>query len=1032
MSNVNVTAVKGKMALDPGTQFYVMPGVEITSAGDMTFNDSLDLSTTRYGNATGEITLRAGGNLSVNGSIIDNPATPGPSWGLNLVAGADLNSADFMAVNHKGQGNLTVGDDTTVYSANAPVRFASGGDTTINSLYVDNSLTGLQAYFNLGSQSGTITGRVGGNLVLNGGAIQTATGDIDVRVGGNLMLNPYTNLNGGTNMGSIRTTGEYQPDPSQYWNYANGGNINLNVNGSVNGYVNKTTSQNWDAANDVNGDGSLYKWSASYGDISGNNPTEGIATMGGGNLSIRTGGNFTGQSGTFGSGNLTIYSGGDLNGRFLVNNGRGVLSAMGNSGTPSSPLVLEAFNANYDVSAQGSILFGTALNPTVVMGPFGNGNWDLRYGLTSSVSLAAVTGDVTVTGTTPYSANPDVNPSTLLQEERILPPTLEVYAGHDINLQASSLVLAPSCLGNLQLTAGNDINGTYNQTNRASLIMSDMDPSTVYGSQLPDVLLDLFAKKHSGATPDHYNDPNAIQLKAGGDIKEVQLYLPKQAAITAGGDITDIYYSGENLHAGDVSMIAANGNIFFQNMLSSAGNGNTGIDQAGPGYLLVQAGNSIDLGTTKGIKSNGNVVDGYFDTTLGNDGASLIVAAGTNQVVTPDAADKFFNGVHQIVKNPDGTTKTDTVVQMGLRDYGAAYRQFKADGEMGFASQVLAAEENAAMNFFYGHPVVTLQTAGTPPPSVITNGGNVTSTAGSSAIIPLSQDLTIGKVTYPSAVMTSPPAVTTTDPRDSRLADKIDDGKGSISMTESQIATLAGKDDISILARSQVDVGKSSFTQNTQGTGIYTSAGGAVNVFAGGDVNVNESRLMTFYGGDITVWSDLGNINAGRGSRTAVSASPPVLVPTGNGYVLEFKPPAVGSGIRAVTYDPDGAIGPLMAPSPGDIYLYATHGNIDAGDAGIAGNNLFLVAPVILNAQNINPGGNSVGVPATSEGTVSIGALGGAGAMSAASSAIDQNSAVNQAASKFAPSTDLADDFIAKWLDVKVLSFDEDEPEPKK
>ena len=49
-----------------------------------------------------------------------------------------------------------------------------------------------------------------------------------------------------------------------------------------------------------------------------------------------------------------------------------------------------------------------------------------------------------------------------------------------------------------------------------------------------------------------------------------------------------------------------------------------------------------------------------------------------------------------------------------------------------------------------------------------------------------------------------------------------------------------------------------------------TSTGGAVNVFAGGDVNVNQSRIMTFQGGDITVWSDRGNIYAGQGDKATI------------------------------------------------------------------------------------------------------------------------------------------------------------------
>ena len=103
-------------------------------------------------------------------------------------------------------------------------------------------------------------------------------------------------------------------------------------------------------------------------------------------------------------------------------------------------------------------------------------------------------------------------------------------------------------------------------------------------------------------------------------------------------------------------------------------------------------------------------------------------------------------------------------------------------------------------------------------------------------------------------------------------------GSGDINMTSSQISTNSGKDNIYIIANGMLDIGKSTFFEKETDrakTGIFTAAGGAINIFAGKDVDVNESRVMTFEGGDITVWSDYGNVNAGRGSKEEVIASPP-------------------------------------------------------------------------------------------------------------------------------------------------------------
>ena len=134
-------------------------------------------------------------------------------------------------------------------------------------------------------------------------------------------------------------------------------------------------------------------------------------------------------------------------------------------------------------------------------------------------------------------------------------------------------------------------------------------------------------------------------------------------------------------------------------------------------------------------------------------------------------------------------------------------------------------------------------------------------------------------------------------------------GSGDIEMTASQISSLSPTAGIFIFTHGSLDVGQSTFftktsqTQITQ-TGISTSQGGLINIFANGDVNVNESRIMTFEGGDITVWDDTGSINAGRGSKTAVNASPPHETTINDQPVVTFIPPAVGSGIRAVTYAP--------------------------------------------------------------------------------------------------------------------------------
>ncbi len=86
----------------------------------------------------------------------------------------------------------------------------------------------------------------------------------------------------------------------------------------------------------------------------------------------------------------------------------------------------------------------------------------------------------------------------------------------------------------------------------------------------------------------------------------------------------------------------------------------------------------------------------------------------------------------------------------------------------------------------------------------------------------------------------------------------------------------------------------------------------------------------------------------------------------------------MGSGVRAVTYNPGYG---LATPSAGNIYMFAPEGTIDAGEAGIAGNKIFLGAVQVLNASNISSSAGSVGVPAASQGLSGLSALSGVGSV---------------------------------------------------
>lgn len=248
---------------------------------------------------------------------------------------------------------------------------------------------------------------------------------------------------------------------------------------------------------------------------------------------------------------------------------------------------------------------------------------------------------------------------------------------------------------------------------------------------------------------------------------------------------------------------------------------------------------------------------------------------------------------------------------------------------------------------------------------------------------------------------------------------------GNIDMINSKISSSGEEGSISIISGGTINVGRSTFTEGAADTGIYTSSGGDIDIYAINDINVNESKVMTYRSGDITMWSDQGDINAGRGSKVAVDVDPPRLVYQSNGeYTLEFEAPAVGSGIRALTYDPDGYDGPELPPDAGNLYIFAPEGEIDAGEAGIYGQNVILGATEIINAQNIEVGGTSVGVPDVSGAGPSLAALSGAGSVSETAGISEDDVIAGTSEERFSKYVDdLSESLVPKWLSVEVLGF---------
>jgi len=150
--------------------------------------------------------------------------------------------------------------------------------------------------------------------------------------------------------------------------------------------------------------------------------------------------------------------------------------------------------------------------------------------------------------------------------------------------------------------------------------------------------------------------------------------------------------------------------------------------------------------------------------------------------------------------------------------------------------------------------------------------------------------------------------------------------------------------------------------------GLFTFRGGAIEAFTQYNFLVNQSRVFTLDGGNIIVWADKGNIDAGTGAKTVSATPPPVLVVRDGQIVLDASNSVAGSGIGALASRDD--------TPPADMYLFAPQGAIDAGDAGLrSSGNIKLGAQVILNASNIQAGGAVSGAPASAPAAAPVAAI---------------------------------------------------------
>ena len=248
---------------------------------------------------------------------------------------------------------------------------------------------------------------------------------------------------------------------------------------------------------------------------------------------------------------------------------------------------------------------------------------------------------------------------------------------------------------------------------------------------------------------------------------------------------------------------------------------------------------------------------------------------------------------------------------------------------------------------------------------------------------------------------------------------------GNVSLPFSRIYSLNGGDIAVLAPGGKIDVGlantpaslaKLNATRSASELGIVAQQAGNVHMLADQDVLVNTSRVFTLGGGNIAIWSSKGDIDAGKGAKSAISAPPPTLVVDAAGNVsINFASAVSGSGIRTISTGAD--------ITAGDVDLIAPAGFVNAGDAGIGSSgNLNIAAQRVVGLDNIQVGGASSGVPPETGG---LGAsLSGVTASAGSSTTSAANSVADSAATEKTPVA-MADAALS-WLEVFVVGLGEE------
>jgi filamentous hemagglutinin family protein len=948
-----------------------------SSAGDVTlrsgntFSDAagsvINVIGGAQGGAGGSVEISAPAMPAIN-SIIDARAEPGSRGGGLTIDPASI-VISTTGGDSAGSGTVTAGSNptaalalnlNTAFQGLSQIDLQASGSITLGANWDLGTSTGVSSpgsqltleagnsiIFGTPTKGASITGETGWSVTLEAGrnfnvantvvpgvpntaapgtvTASTAAGADDITLFGNSTVqtqNGSITLLAGNSIsvstGAVRTMAGGSIDAE-----ALGGNINTGLNTAGYNFV--------------------------IGGVAGN--LGGISTAAGGNVNLFAGGNVTsafptgsGSTSDYGSGAfgpepgvVTVTAGGNVTGHFVaadsVVNGAAVASTItaqtGSAGTPLNPLALSLAVGGWQVNAPaatGGIYLQEVRNPDgVYNGPF-------NYAPNSFVTLTA--GDSIVLAGGQNNVPRGDNPVPV-----IYPPILTLQAGAGGVTLGDNLTLYPSAQGELNITTsgGGTLEGAGFE-----LAMSDSG-ATSWSSQNNF----NFATDHA-AIPVQWNNPNPVVMNISGNVDDITISMPKETQITVKGEMDNTSFIGQNLHAGDVTSIDVAGRIFDQNeyaFVTLSGNGLTLPPPLFPGekpdYLELLE-NAVIPGSSPSTAGGGALFGnlGLFylpgTSQLGYYGQ---MSSTTEQLLTGTLQEKTYTADGKVILNANGTYATTPAT-------------------FGAPASVIASLYTASQGSLNPNGAST-------PSSGFEIGG-----PGQFNLTAQSLDLGVSP-----GIVSEGPAL---NPALARLAAT---GAaihinltGDLDLFASLISSYYGGDiDIDAGGAINVGLGDLPFQRQEYPHGIWTSGGSDINIVAQGDINVDGSRIAAFNGGNVSVESLGGNVDAGTGTFTEVLVNEIIVNPLTHA-VSEPQQPIAGSGILTTTF-PNAPPG-LAA---GDITVLTPRGNIDASLGGIAqepqNGNTSLLPTITLTAGTRDAGGQIVdagNINATDSGVIGV------------------------------------------------------------